>query len=284
MRAGSLAVAGAILFLGFIDSAAGASSDPLAPESQGRITPLITTAELSVGSNRFAFGLLKAQALLDGADVLVRVYDIDVTEARLAAEIEAPYYLVQAVKRAQAVHRHADGKRHVHGADTDVRGLYVTSLTFARPGPWGVELLVREADQAPEAVRFTVMVLGAPQTPAVGLPAPHGRREDGRPQLIVFATPQFCATRMCGPVLDVVETLRPAYGKRIVFTHQEIWDDFASQQTYPAVAQWGLRTEPWIFVVDGNGIVRGRFEGLVTVRELEAAVQQVLKAGAVRKR
>lgn len=284
MRAESLAVAGAMLFLGFIDPAASAPSGSLAPESEERITPLITTAELAVGPNRFAFGLLKGQALLDGANVVVRVYDIGAAQARLAGEAEAPYYSLHAIKRGQTVHRHADGKRHVHGADTDARGLYVTSLAFARPGPWGVELLVREEARAPEAVRFTVAVLDAPQTPAVGSPAPHRGRGDGRPQLIVFATPQFCATRMCGPVLDVVQTLRPAYGKRMVFTHQEIWEDFASQRAHPAVEEWGLRTEPWIFVLDRDGIVRGRFEGLVTVRELEAAVQQVLKAGAVRKR
>jgi hypothetical protein len=38
-----------------------------------------------------------------------------------------------------------------------------------------------------------------------------------------------------------------------------------------------LITEPWIFVVDGQGIVRAKFEGLVTERELEAALQQALK-------
>lgn len=286
MNGRSLAVVGAVLFLGAIHSARTAPPAALMPEPEARITPLITTAELAVGPNRFAFGLLKGQVLLEQANVVVRVYAIDAPQARLAAEVEAPYYPVRAAKRGRSVHRHADGKRHVHGADSDVRGLYVTSLTFARPGPWGVELLVREANAPSRALRFTVTVLEAPQTPAVGSPAPRSgdATAQGRAQLVVFATPQFCTTRMCGPVLDVVRSLLPVYGKRMVFTHQEIWEDFAAQRALPAVAEWGLRSEPWVFVVDGDGIVRGRFEGLVTVQELESAVQQALKAGAGRKR
>jgi len=40
--------------------------------------------------------------------------------------------------------------------------------------------------------------------------------------------------------------------------------------------EWGLQTEPWIFVVDRKGIVRAKFEGPTTAREIEAALQQIL--------
>ena len=42
------------------------------------------------------------------------------------------------------------------------------------------------------------------------------------------------------------------------------------------MVEWNLQTEPWIFVVDGRGMIRAKFEGLTTVRELEVALQQVL--------
>jgi hypothetical protein len=38
-----------------------------------------------------------------------------------------------------------------------------------------------------------------------------------------------------------------------------------------------LRSEPWIFVVDGQGIIRAKFEGLATVREIAVALQQMLE-------
>jgi hypothetical protein len=81
---------------------------------------------------------------------------------------------------------------------------------------------------------------------------------------------------MCGPVVDIVRTLFPTYGKRVAFTHQEIWQDFAEKKMFPTVEEWRLDTEPWVFVVDGKGIIRAKFEGLVTVQEIESALQQVL--------
>jgi hypothetical protein len=104
-----------------------------------------------------------------------------------------------------------------------------------------------------------------------------------KPQLIVFATPQFCTSRMCGPVVDIVRTLLPAYGKRVAFTHHEIWQDFAEKKVFPTVEEWRLITEPWIFVVDGRGIIRAKFEGLATARELEGALQQALKETPARR-
>jgi hypothetical protein len=152
-----------------------------------------------------------------------------------------------------------------------------------------------------------VSVLDTSQTPVVGSPAPRSRnliasdvknlreidtslRPDprlhqvriadaiaqGKPQLIVFATPQFCTSRMCGPVVDIVRTLLVAYGKRLTFIHQEIWQDFAEKKMFPTVEEWRLDTEPWVFVVDGKGIIRAKFEGLMTVQEIESALQQIL--------
>lgn len=278
------------------------------------IRPLITTAELVVGTNRFAFGLMNAGKLIEGADVKLRLYAIDGGEAKLAAELKVPYREVKNVKQGRSVHLHADGTEHVHGDESSVRGLYVAQLSFARAGDWGVELLVSQANGVFEPVRLSVNVLEAPATPAVGSAAPRSRnliardvkdlREidtsskpdprlhqvrigdaiaQGKPQLIVFATPQFCTSRMCGPVVDIVRTLVPAYGKRVAFTHQEIWQDFAEKKMFPTVEEWRLDTEPWVFVVDGKGIIRAKFEGLVTVREIESALQQILTRGPARR-
>jgi hypothetical protein len=304
-----LLVAGYAIQIGGLTTAA-----ELTPEAGDGLQPLITTSELVVGENRFAFGLLKAGKLLEGADVKLRLYDIDGGEAKLAAELKVPYQAVKNVKQERSVHRHADGTEHVYSDDSGVRGLYVAQLSFTRAGDWGVELLVSQAGGVFEPVRLAVTVEEAAATPAVGSAAPRSRnliardvknlrqidtslRPDprlhqvriadaiaqGKPQLIVFATPQFCTTRMCGPVVDIVRTLLPTYGKRVAFTHQEIWQDFADKKVFPTVEEWRLFTEPWIFVVDGQGIIRGKFEGLVTARELESALQQILTRGPARR-
>jgi hypothetical protein len=268
---------------------------------------LMTTSELVVGQNRFAFGLLKHNTLLADADVAVRVYDIRDDAAKLVMEAPAPYRRLEVVEDGKPVHVHPDGTRHVHGETTDMRGIYVAHVTFDRPGAWGVEVLARRNDGSAEATRFTVDVLAVSRTPALGAAAPRSRNlvagdvsdlrqidsseppdprlhqvriadaiAQGKPQVIVFATPKYCASRVCGPVLDVVRTLIPAYGRRVAFVHQEIWESGSLQKFSPTVEEWSLRTEPWIFVVDGQGIIRARFEGLTTRRELEAALRQML--------
>lgn len=271
------------------------------------LQPLITTSELVVGQNRFAFGLAKRGKLIENAQVLVRLYDIDKADARLTYETNARFQAIRSLEVDGKVHRHADGTSHVHSPDNAVRGIYVTQLPFSRSGKWGVELVLQGPSAASESARTTVVVQDRSSTPSVGEAAPRSRnvvasevkdlREidtsehpdprlhqariadaiaKKRPQLIVFATPQFCTSRMCGPVVDIVRTLLPAYGNRIAFIHQEIWQDFASKKVFPTVEEWRLQSEPWVFVVDGQGAIRAKFEGLVTAQEIESALQSVL--------
>jgi hypothetical protein len=278
-----------------------------AAESNDDLQPLITTSELVVGENRFAFGLMRANKLLERPDVQLRIYSIDGPEPHLVAETNALYQPVGSVGSGERVHRHVDGTKHVHRADSDVRGFYVTRLAFGRSGPWGIELQAREDNGSLATARFTVTVLDQSQTPAPGSPAARSRnliasdvkdlREidtssppdprlhrvriadaiaQRKPQLIVFATPQFCTSRMCGSLVDLVRQLLPRYENRVAFTHQEIWQDFASKKVFSTVEEWRLKSEPWVFVVDGQGIIRAKFEGLVTIKELEAALQQVM--------
>lgn len=270
------------------------------------IQPLITTAELVTGTNRFAFGLAKDHKLLDNKKAAVRLYAITGNDAQFEKEFAAPYKPVAAGGRGEGVHRHADGSRHVHTADNGVRGLYVAQIVFPRPGVWGVEIVLRE-DGRTETALTSVTVLNQAATPTLGSAAPRSRNlvardvkdlrqlttsaepdarlyqtriadaiAQGKPQVIVFATPQFCTSRMCGPVLDIVRSLLPAYGKQFAFLHQEIWQDFAAKKAFPTVDEWRLDTEPWVFVLDGAGIVRAKFEGLMTGQELQDALRGVL--------
>jgi len=225
----------------------------------------------------------------------------------LTAARPAVYEKLEVMAQGNHVHIHPDGTRHLHGTATDVHGIYVAHLPFDRPGPWGIEILAQHGNGPVETARLSVTALDVPRAPMPGTPAPrslnliasdvkdlraidsseppdprlHQSRiadaiAQGKPQVIVFATPKYCASRVCGPVLDVVRTLIPAYGHRVAFVHQEIWQGNPGQKFAPTVAEWNLRSEPWIFLVDGRGMIRARFEGLTTRRELEAALKEML--------
>src|SRR5262249_4312907 len=96
------------------------AAEPTAPAG-GALQVLITTSELVVGQNRFAFGLLHHNKLLDAATVAVRVYDIRDQQAQLTAETPALYHLLEVVEQGNRVHVHPDGTRHVHSESTDVQ-------------------------------------------------------------------------------------------------------------------------------------------------------------------
>jgi len=104
--------------------------------TEKHLQPLITTSELVIGTNRFAFGLLKGNKLLNDAEVALKVYAIDGSEASVMAELKVPYLKARNVKQEHTAHRHADGTEHVHGDESDIDGLYVTHLSFSRAGDW----------------------------------------------------------------------------------------------------------------------------------------------------
>jgi hypothetical protein len=97
-----------------------------------------------------------------------------------------------------------------------------------------------------------------------------------QPVVITFATPQLCQSRVCGPVVDIVEQVRAGSPKGIAFIHQEIYQDNQTNKgVRPQVAAWRLASEPWTFVIDKSGKISERFEGAFSVGELQRAVAKV---------
>jgi len=92
--------------------------------------------------------------------------------------------------------------------------------------------------------------------------------------VVAFATPRFCRSRTCGPTVDVVDAVRRETGVRAI--HVEVYEDNDPDKGINRwMREWKLPTEPWVFVVDRRGHIAARFEGSVSVGELEQAVQRV---------
>jgi hypothetical protein len=115
---------------------------------------------------------------------------------------------------------------------------------------------------------------------------------DDKPLVIVFATPAFCTSPTCGPQVDTVTDLKDAHPGEANFIHVEIYDnpaeiqgDLSKAVLADVVEEWGLTeltewfNESWTFVLDSEGRIQQRFEGFVTLTELEESLQQVLKPG-----
>jgi hypothetical protein len=110
-----------------------------------------------------------------------------------------------------------------------------------------------------------------------------------KPFVLVFATPLFCTSGTCGPALDLVKQVAPKYIGRVNFIHvepyilqvsngrtQPVLDELGHPQPIRAVVEWGLPTEPYVFVVDANGKVAAKFEGEAYPDELTATLDALL--------
>lgn len=98
-----------------------------------------------------------------------------------------------------------------------------------------------------------------------------------KPVALLFATPQLCQTRVCGPVVDIAAQLKSEYGDRVEFIHQEVYvDNQIKKGLRPPLQAFDLRTEPWLFTIDKQGLVAARLEGSFGNKAFEQAIQAAL--------
>jgi hypothetical protein len=187
--------------------------------------------------------------------------------------------------------------------------VWTAEVDLPEPGPYFLVARYRVAGEERSA-NTGLNVLPEEATPAVGSPAPktdtptlastngdlaalttaeppdtslleHSVADsiaDGAPFVVTFATPKFCQSRICGPIVDIVlDVQKRMAGTPMRFIHAEIYKDNNPENgVSPWVADWGLISEPWVFVVDADGTITAKFEGAATADELEQAARAAL--------
>jgi hypothetical protein len=97
-----------------------------------------------------------------------------------------------------------------------------------------------------------------------------------RPSVITFATPAFCQTRYCAPVVESVSRVHDTLADEVNFIHIEIYKETNPLVLADEVDEWGLTSEPWTFVLDNQGVVVARFGGPLSPQELTATLDNLL--------
>jgi hypothetical protein len=99
----------------------------------------------------------------------------------------------------------------------------------------------------------------------------------GKPTGVSFATPLLCTSRMCGPVVDEqLVAFHKVGAAKANFIHVEEYPTRDPSKPAPAFSAWHFQTEPWVFVIDRNGIIRARYMGPVTAAQIEDALHPLL--------
>ncbi len=272
---------------------------------EGDLFPSILNDSLAVGDNRVLMQLIdNDDNLLLDARMTIAYYNLNGDKPRFASESEARVISSE----LNFIDENNDFERTMTGTG----GAYITYATFDEAGDWGANIsIVREGDTTVIPYRFNVREESL--EPAIGDPAPPSVQATtatepigeidssfptrdaihtttvadalltGKPIVIAFVTPAFCRTRTCGPVLDqVIDPLHQRYGNDAVFIHIEpyLLRDLRQtnvQNPVPAVLEWRLQSEPWVFVVGRDGRIAAKFEGIVAVDEVESVLQSLLE-------
>lgn len=248
--------------------------------------PIVANADLAVGSQRLLVGLFSQEAESYASPDLAVEVDLYPPDAE-EPTITTPGIFMWTVP--------------------DVRGLYRAQVTFDQPGMWQIALRAGDGDTT-QRIPFNVAEDGI--TPAVGEPAPPAATPteadvddlteistdpdpdprfyrlsldealaSGVPTVVVFATPGFCESATCGPMLETVKQVSVDYPD-MNFLHVEVYENLDASnreelELVEAVEAWQLPSEPWSFLVDSDGTVSARFEGTVTADELRSAIEEL---------
>ncbi len=268
---------------------AGLYSSPDAAENT--FVPVLAVSELEVGQNRLPLGIIKNGTPVNDPDLKLhlRFYYLDGDDkTTVRSESDAVY----------------------RGQGLPV-GIYVAYPQLDQAGAWSVEIEIPQTDGPPQTSRIRVDVLAESPIPSVGSPAPATRNLTARdrpdltqltsdsvpdpdlyqltiaeaiaarkPFVVTFSTPGFCQTAVCAPNLQVIKQLKDQLQDELNFIHVEVYpypfsESFQKQRMVPAMREWHLRTEPWTFLVDAEGIIQAKYEGGLTLVELEPALRQL---------
>jgi hypothetical protein len=103
-----------------------------------------------------------------------------------------------------------------------------------------------------------------------------------QPMVLFFGQPGYCPSKTCGPTVSILQQLCTQYCSRFSFQHIETDYPASAAQVFnnPAFRAFGLQSDPWVYFVNAAGLVTDRFEGPVTIAQLQGAAEGTL-AGRV---
>ncbi|MCB8926124.1 MAG: thioredoxin family protein [Ardenticatenaceae bacterium] len=266
-------------------AACGGAEEPVSSDSS--VSPIQITRmslDTAVGTPRIVFGLFDGpDPVADAQSVMLSVVPAGEENAELVWEGPAENY-----------------------SDYEVP-YWVAYPTLPTPGFWGITAEIVLADGRTVISQFTIEAKEENTAVAVGEFAPLSQNRtlatepdinklnsgndpdpafyqltvadavaNDKPTVVGFITPGLCETKWCAPVLNSVAAVRDEVGDAANFIHIEVYEDFQALTYVPEMAEWGLETEPYIFVLDDEGQVVASLPGPVSPRELRQALEPVL--------
>lgn len=182
---------------------------------------------------------------------------------------------------------------------------YLAELPFLKPGDWRVEALIRHdgrliAKSLPRAAvgAYNGIPARGERPPRVATPTaesvggdrsrlttrrPAGTQSDVNfaevlgesPVALLFTTPGFCQSRVCGPVSDVAEQVGSEFQGQVDVIQMDIYkENDPDRGVRRQVRRFNLPSDTWLFVMGADGIVRRAVEGPFGVDEMRSWLEE----------
>ncbi len=252
----------------------------------------------TVGENRLAFGVIDPKSGFVYGKTAVYVADSPGAKARGPYAAPADLLVTDPAFRSRTA-----------AAEDDIfAAIYETQVPLTKPGSASILVVTKIGDKlagAPAELNVTTVASDDIPRPGEKPPAittdtvqkasgdiasidtrlPPDDMHDTdfadvigkRPVALLFATPALCASRVCGPVVDIAAQLKASYGDRVQFIHQEVFvANDPNKGLRKPLLDFNLKTEPWLFVFDRSGRVTARLEGSFGFDAFERALKSAL--------
>ncbi|MEX2546578.1 MAG: hypothetical protein WD830_02165 [Chloroflexota bacterium] len=278
------------------------TSDPGWPPEQMNfaLIPAPVNAQVVVGENRMLFNVLDRQnQSIASADrpLLLQFFHLATSRTQILEEAEATFIptvqgrpgLYRAIVAFDRAGEWGVQATSTESDDTKRTGRFVFPVRELGTTPaLGAQAIASETPTADTAEEIAAISTDDDPEPDFYRQSVPGALAAHEPFALIFATPAFCRSATCGPTLDVVKSAAAPFMDRMTFIHVEPYElemvgghlrPVLSPDNDPiptaATTAWGLPTEPYIFVVDAQGKVTAKFEGIASADELSAAFEAV---------
>ena len=255
---------------------------------------ILGTPDLAIGTQRLSF-------LIYGPDGLMDLPHLDVR-----------------IMTVKDYGQHGEGNvvrmRYLSGSTAPEMGIYVGSLTLEQSGDYLMQIAVpTRASSDFREIAISLVARDVPAAVAANMKAPLSKNltlvdkpitelttglnpnfglyrqtvadaiKKQRPIVLIFASPGFCVSPMCGSQVEVISALFEVYGEETAFIHIDTYADPHkvrenpdTAQRNPILADWGIVSDQVVYLINRDGLIFARFEGFSPYAELEASIQALI--------
>ena len=269
---------------------------------------VIAVSEMVVGENRFVLGLLDVktgQPINYVPGVQIQFFKVNDDNTATKTGDATPIFHSENLPAGVYVSRTTFNEPGKWGAIITIKPeggqAYQQKLDFNVLTRGSVPII---GDAAPPSLNQTVR---DSKIEEIDSAQPHDDMHDltiaeavssGKPTVLLIAAPGFCPSFTCGPDLEMVQELKQKYAGKANFIHIEapntiqdhthegpVTAEHKQQEGHRGVAkpqvktaeEWGLKSEPWLFFIGKDGKIADRFEGGLTIGEVEPRLEKLVQ-------